>query len=514
MPRVSLATPVLWTVLALTALGAGLVSSLGPATARATASPQEPTPDAPARLSFDDLFDEERTGRRPTQTAWHPDGGALTYVWDDGDGEALWRMEAATGETTRLLEVAELAPPARDGRTESGLAEQDGGEEGGDRSGETLDAYHWSPAGDALLLESGGDLWLLRPGAEDERRLARLTTTEAAEEDPAISPDGRKVAYVREADLYLLELPEAGEGEAQHPSGASGAAPEAAGAGTPSPPAERALTADGEPGTTLNGTTSWVYWEEIWSRDATGFWWSPDSTRIAYYRFDETPVSEYTLLPDYRPEYPEPEHQRYPKAGTTNPEVRLGILELATGETTWLDTDAPEEESYLARLHWTPDGSRVAVERLNREQDRLDLLLCDPASGACDTALTDGHPTWVNLGKETTFLPDGRLLWASERTGWRHLYLYSAPEDGLELLGALTSGPWAVTSVELAEDGQVFAAAHGTGTLGAARRRLLRIRFGDGASLEPDVQELAGGGADARGWHSARVAPGGGHLLH
>lgn len=530
----TLATPVLCTVAALAAsaaLAVGPSPLPAPSPVAASAAAQESAEDRPGRLTFDDLFEEDHTGRRPTQTAWNPDGDALTYVWDDGDGEALWRMDAATGQATRLLDVAELAPAAtdtqkgnRDEQQEDRAGEADKDPEGEEaRAGEaegaeaaSLDAYHWSPAGDALLLESGGDLWLLRPGAGEEERLTRLTATEAAEEDPAFSPDGTKLAYVREADLYLLEVPaaagsdgsSAGEPERSR-NGAPGSDPEPAGT-----PGERALTTDGEPGTTLNGTTSWVYWEEIWGRDATGFWWSPDSTRIAYYRFDETPVGEYTLLPDYRPEYPEPEVQSYPKAGTTNPEVRLGILELATGETTWLEADTPEEESYQARLHWTPDGTRVAVERLTREQDRLDLLLCAPASGACETALTDGHPTWVNLGKETTFLPDGRLLWASERTGRRHLYLYSSPEDGLRLLGALTSGPWGVTSVDLVEDGEVFATAHGTGTMGAARRRLLRIRFGDGASLAPEIQELAGDGLGARGWHGARVAPGGRFLLH
>jgi dipeptidyl-peptidase 4 len=455
-------------------------------------------PEPPGRLSFDDLFEEERAGRRPEQTSWRPDGAALSYLWDAGDGEALWAMDAATGEATRLLVITDLGDEA------------------------TLDGYHWSPAGDAIALESAGDLWLLRldgggeePGAG---RLRRLTETEPHEEEPTFSPDGTKLAYVREANLYLQELEfeplgsGRGNGGVPRPPVTGGEGSRVRGvSGGP----ERALTTDGEPGTTLNATTSWVYWEEIWFRDPTAFWWSPDSTRIAYYRFDETPVAEYPLLEDYRPPYPEVRRQRYPKAGTANPGVAIGVLELATGRTAWLQTGDAEagDESYLARVHWRPDGGAVAVERLDRDQIELDLLFCDPADGACHVVLEERHPTWVNLGRETTFLPGGRLLWASERSGWRHLYLYSVPEGGpgagearLELVRQLTAGSWAVASVDHAGAHAVLVSAFAEGPLGAARRRLLRIPLD-----RPDApEELAAGS----GWHAAEVAPDGRRLLH
>jgi dipeptidyl-peptidase-4 len=426
-------------------------------------------PAAPGKLTFDDLFSDERTGRRPTQTAWQPSGDALTYLWDAGDGEALWRLSAATGETTKLLAVAGM--PASEPDAEP-----------------SIDAYHGSPAGDALLIESGGDLWLFRPGGEVER----LTGTEAAEEAPAFSPDGTKIAYVRDANLYLLDL--------SAPAGER---------------AERALTTDGEPDVTLNGTTDWVYWEEIWGRDATGFWWSPDSTRIAYYRFDDTPVAEYTLLPDYTPVYPEPRLQRYPKAGSDNPKVRVGVLDLAGGATTWLDAADPDEESYLARVHWVEreaGPAEVAIERLNREQTELDLLLCGAESGDCHEVLRESHPTWVNLGNDTTFLPGGRFLWASERSGWRHLYLYALPAFAggeAELVRQLTSGPGAVTSVDHADAERVIATAYGTGPLGAARRRLLEVPLEGGG-----VRELAAGSEPGAGWHGAEASPNGRYLLH
>ncbi len=408
-----------------------------------------------SRLTFDDLFEKEHAGRRPEQLAWRPDGAALTYLWDAGDGEALWSMDPATGKSERLFTVSDL----------EGL-------------GGSLDAYHGFPTGAAEVLEAGGDLFLWRPGTG----LDRLTKTEAHEEAPTPSPDGTKLAYVREGNLYLLDL---------------------------SVPAarrtERALTTDGEPGKTLDGTNDWVYGEEIWNRSPEGFWWSPDSRRIAYYHFDDTAVGEYTLLPDYTPPYPTPRVQRYPKAGTANPKVRFGVLELATGKTTWLATES-QEETYLARLHWLPDGESVAVERLNREQTDLDLLLCSPTTGACRTALSETHSTWVNLGTETTFLSGDRFVWASARDGWRHLYLYSLRAGArATLVRRLTSGAWAVAGVATAGDDALLVTAYGTGPLGAARRRLLRVPL-DGSP----PRELAAG----PGWHEADVAPAGRYLVH
>ncbi len=424
----------------------------------------------PGGLTFDDLFDRERTGRQPGQVAWRPDGGALTYVWEPSGseaGEALWSLDPATGETARLLAVSDL--PEAGGDEEAGI-----------------DAYRWSPTGSGLVIESAGDLLWLSAASPGET--VRLTETEAAEEAPAVSPDGRRVAYVRDADLYVLDLPLP--------------------AGHRAEPAERRLTTDGEPGLILNATTDWVYWEEIWGRDATGFWWSPDSERIAYYRFDDSAVGEHVLLPSYDDPYPEPRRQRYPKAGTTNPEVKLGVIELATGETVWLDT-ADDEESYIARVHWV-EAEGVAIERLAREQDALDLLLCDPVGGACRTVLQERHPTWINLGGETAFLPGGRFLWAAERDGWRHLYLYRLEADGpATLLRQLTTGDWSVAEVDLADGDRVLATAFGTGPLGAAERRLIAVDL-TGPAGAGGVRELAAGG----GWHEADPSPDGGYVLH
>jgi dipeptidyl-peptidase 4 len=381
------------------------------------AFPQE----TPPRLTVESALAPDR---RPAQHAWSPDGQRLTYLWEEhGDGkEALWILDLGTGKREILLQ-------------ESGDFE--------------IGDYDWSPRGDSLLLASKGDLYLL---PLDTRQLRRLTRTETEEEDPSFSPDGARIAFVRGFDLYVLDV-------------AKGR--------------ETRLTKGGEKNTSLNGTTSWVYWEEIWDRSPQAYWWSPDGSRIAYYHFDETPVGVYPLVND-TPLYPQVTWQKYPKAGEPNPGVKVGVVDLASGRTQWLQTGDPE--SYLARVAWTPRGDAVAVQRLNRDQTRLDLLRCSPASGSCSTLLTETWPTWINLGRDFFFLPDGRFLWGSERSGWRRLYLCGA--DGT-LIRPVTPEGWAVTSLDgVADDGSwAVVTTLPTSGLGPIDRKVARLRL-DGEGWE------------------------------
>ena len=420
--------------LAVLALAFLAVLAVAPLAAAAAETPALPT--------FDDLFDTTKAGSRPSQVAWWRGGEGLTYRWEG----SLWRVETASGSATLLL------------------AEKD-------FPGGSLGSYAWTEDGSGALVEADGDLHFWTPG-EPARRLTR---NPAEEVGATLAPDGRKVAFAREADLYVVDV-------------ATGR--------------ERVLTTDGDPGRTLNGVNDWVYWEEIWNRDATGFWWSPKSDRIAFYHFDETPVAEYSLA-DELPLYNAVTRQRYPKAGTANPKVKIGVIGASGGKTVWLETTGKDPDAYLARVAWTPDGENVAVERLNRDQTELDLLLCAAKTGACRVLLEERWPTWINLGDELHFLPDGRFLWGSERDGWRHLYLYG--KDG-QLLRQLTAGPWAVTSVDHvdAEAGTVLFTGFASGPLGATEHRLYRVSFDgtlDQVATEP-------------GWHGVRVAPNGRVWLH
>lgn len=389
-----------------------------------------PSPLAAAeRLPFEYLM-ADASGRRPSLFEWTPDGQRLTYLWDEkGDGKdaALWTLDPAAGKPEVLTRLADLK--------DEGKEIAPGG-------------FSWSPAGDSLLLPAGDDLYLYSPA---KRSLRRLTRTDGEEEDARFSPDGRRIAFVRDSDLYVLDV-------------ATGK--------------ETRLTSDGKEGTTLNGVTSWVYWEEIWDRNPEAWWWSPDGSRIAFYQFDERPVGVYPLVDD-NPVFPEVDWQKYPKAGTTNPKVRIGVVELATGRTTWMTTG--DAESYLARVAWTPKGDALAIQRLNRDQNKLDLLRCRAADGACSPLLTESWPTWINLGRDFRFLPDGRFLWGSDRSGWRRLYLYSA--EGA-LLRPVTPEGWSITALQTVAGDGSWALVSGFQTadlLDPVHRKVARVRLdGDG----------------------------------
>jgi len=414
---------------------------------------------APSVLSYDAIFAADAAGRGPSQLAWSPDGRRLTYLLDDGRGAVLWSLDPATGAARELLRPGDL------------------GKASGGASGDiALKSYQWSPRGDSLLLEGGGDLYLL--SLTGITSLRRLTDTAAAEKDPKFSPDATHIAFVRGADLYLLDV-------------ASGR--------------EQALTAGGKENEILNGDTDWLYWEEIWDRTASGFWWSPDSRRIAYYRFDERDVPAHPLV-DESSRIPRVSWQKYPTPGDPNPKVSVGVLELATGRTTWMETGDPEQ--YLARVAWTPDGTAVAIQALSRSQTRLDLLRCDAERGRCGTLVSETSPTWVNLGGDFRFLPDGRFLWGAERSGRRRLYLYDG--DG-RLLRQVSPDGWVVTSVDRvpeADDQDPWVLFTGFRTeplLAATDRHVV-----DAALLDDRFQVITA----EPGTHVALVAPHSGHWVH
>ncbi len=257
------------------------------------------------------------------------------------------------------------------------------------------------------LYELGGDIYLLKLASS---RFERLTRTAAPEVNARLSPDGRSVGFVRDNDLYVLDVASR---------------------------AERRLTSDGSPAV-LNGVLSFVYWEEIFHRHDDGFWWSDDSQAIAFLRSDESKVDLATFT-SFKPAVPEVITQRYPRVGRQNPEVRLGVVDLRAGRTTWMEAPAPGYE-YVIGLNWRPDSRGVIVQTTNRPQDRLDILLVNRDGSGTRRLFTDFDAAWVNQ-KQIQFLPRGEMLISSERDGWTHLYRHEA---GGSLAGAVTKGAWSV----------------------------------------------------------------------
>ncbi len=402
-------------------------------------------------LSYDDIFGDRSGSPTPERLRFTDDGQTLSYLLRSDDDKDLWGLTIGSQQPVILLGGKDL-------------------ESGGNEL--SLDSYQWSPDGDSLLLPSKGDLYLYSLARGTARR---LTESDEEAEGAKFSPDGGAVSFVRSANLWLVDL-ETG--------------------------IEKQLTEDGRPGELLLGKTDWVYWEEIWGRSSTGHWWSPDSRRIALYRFDESGVGHFPILNSVELD-PKVEKQRYPRAGEANPIVSVGVLELDSNALRWLDTGS-ETDQYLARVEWSRDGKRILIHRLNRAQNHLELLTCEAGGTRCEVLLEERSDSWIDLGNDYSFLADGRIVWSSDRDGWRRLYLYSAKG---ELERPLSPRGVAVTSIHPARDSEdwLLYSAHSTGSLGAKDRTLYRVNLSSGESeiLSP-----------IDGWHAAQVSRDGLSWVH
>lgn len=281
-------------------------------------------------------------------------------------------------------------------------------------------SFTLSPDEKALLIHHARDLFYYELVAD---RVTRLTHSPQEEEEPEFSPDSQMVSFIRDYNLYVVDLQSA---------------------------REQQLTTDGN-AQLLNGRLDWVYQEEIYGRgNFQAYWWSPDSSRIAYLQLSESSVPRFTVV-DHIPTHLTTEITEYPKAGDPNPQVRLGVLSAAGGSTQWVDTSRYRDDILIVSVSWTPDHGLV-FQVQDREQTWLDLNLWRPdrhqsrdRQGAEQpvTLLRETTPAWVDATEldDPTWLKDGSFLWLSERTGWKHFYHYSG--DG-KLLQAVTSGSWEV----------------------------------------------------------------------
>ena len=243
------------------------------------------------------------------------------------------------------------------------------------------------------------------------------------------SPDGNKVAFVADNDLYYKDL-------------VSGKTTR--------------ITTDGKLNAIINGASDWVYEEEFTLVRA--FEWSPDGQKIAFLRFDESAVQEYTMDLYNGDDYPEQVTFKYPKVGEKNADVTAHLYHLATAATLTLSipgrSDSAPNDDYLPRIAWTPAG-QLCITHLNRHQNQLRLLLADPATGACTTLLEESNQYYLDL-REPTFLADGSgFIWQSEKSGFNHLYRYNMQG---QQTAALTKGDWEVTDFYGVDErnGQVF----------------------------------------------------------
>jgi len=276
--------------------------------------------------------------------------------------------------------------------------------------------YQFSPDSRYLLVPLGGDLYVYDLRAKPDKAVRRLTHTASYETDAKFSPLGRYVSFIRDQNLVVYDL-------------ASGK--------------EIKITHDGG-GLISLGTAEFIAQEEM--ARTTGYWWAPDEKRIAFTRVDESPVPEVERFEIYA-DRSQVVKQRYPAAGAPNAVVQLFVADVVAPVApvpapVRVDL-GPGDDFYLARVNWFPDGSALAVQREARDQKTLTLLRADPVSGATKELLSEHSDTWVELNDNLTFLHQSRqLIWASNRSGFQHLYLY---DWNGSLIRPLTQGDWLVT---------------------------------------------------------------------
>jgi dipeptidyl-peptidase-4 len=228
----------------------------------------------------------------------------------------------------------------------------------------------------------------------------------------SFSPDGKSVCFVRDNNLYLVNL---------------------------STNQETQITTDGKRNEIINGATDWVY-EEEFSFDK-GFQWSPDGKSIAYYRFDESQVKEFNLT-YYGTLYPKEEKYKYPKAGETNSTVEIYIYSIASGKAVKADVNK-EADQYIPRIKWTSDNSKLCVMRMNRLQNLLELYSVDAATGKSVLMFSESNKAYIEITDHLTFLKKSKeFIWTSTIDGFNHIYLYDL--NG-KLKQQITKGKWDVT---------------------------------------------------------------------
>ncbi len=401
-----------------------------------------------------------------------PDGAWLTSL--DSPDRSLVRqlyVEPVDGSAPRRV----MFEPPEGGATEANLSPEEKLQRERKRE-RALGVTHYAWAKDAsrVLVPLLGDLWVQDGPEGTPRKVVDVEGSPAL--DPLLSRDGKHLAWVRDAELYTVEVD--GDG------------------------APRQLTRGARGTGKTHGLAEYIAQEEMGRY--RGFWWSHDAEHLAFTEVDETHIPIYRIQHQGRADAHSHEDHGYPFAGEPNAKVRLGVVPRAGGATVWMDLglDGLEvgDDFYLARVHWLPDGGLLA-QLENREQTRLDLVRFDLRSGKRTLLLSERSDVWINLHDEFHALTGdaatlgeelvGGFLWASEQTGFRHLAVHDRSGKQLRVL---TSGEWMVDDVVGVDEAGGFVYFTGTKD-GPTEQQLYRVPLAGGEIVrltsEPGVHGIA-----------------------
>lgn len=351
----------------------------------ATAQPAGSAASAPGKLTVESIFGPAAVrGEGLRDSRWGEDGESYLAVEDaPHGGQDIVRYRIRDGARTVMVPATALVPRGADKPL-------------------TIDGYRWSPDHRLLLVQTNSqpfrrtnalaDHWLYDTTSNTLRKIGGDAAASSVLY-ASFSPDSRRIAYVYRNNLYVE--PVAGGSPVQ-------------------------LTRDGDD-YIVNGLADWVYEEEFSLHRA--FEWSPDSKRIAFWRFDTRGVGTFFMIKNTGGPYSQPIPLRYPKAGTTNSAVTVGTVDIADGRTRWFKLEDDPRQTYVPQLSWAGGSDAVFLQQSNRLQNSYKVLLGDPATGAVKPVLVERDAAWVDANAAPEWLQGGRkFTWLSERDGWRHLY--------------------------------------------------------------------------------------------
>ncbi|GAC1368177.1 MAG: S9 family peptidase [Hymenobacter sp.] len=282
-----------------------------------------------------------------------------------------------------------------------------------------VDGYSFNANEQKILFTTATEP-IYRRGAQSayyvfDRSTKKLTPLSTGKQGYAtFSPDGQRVAFTRDNNLFVTDL---------------------------ATMKETAVTSNGLKNSLINGSADWVYEEEFGF--AQGFFWSPDSKQLAYYTFDESQVPEYDMQ-RWGDLYPEEYRFKYPKAGEKNSVVSVSSYDVASGRTVKMDV-GPNPDQYIPRVMWTQAPNTLSIQRLNRLQNKLEILHADARTGQAQVVLTDTNPAYVEINDDLNYLPGGKqFLFTSEKDGYQHLYLHDM--SGRQVR-QLTKGNWEISAI-------------------------------------------------------------------
>jgi dipeptidyl-peptidase-4 len=382
----------------------------------------------PKELTIEAIYAEGGiTGRAPESVEWSPDGTKVSFVQRDDSGEsgALYYVDVTSGAKPAVLvaqeKLSEMKPPT---------AEKSDDRNKDNRARYSVAAYHWAPDSKHILFDATGSLWLY---SLDTHTSVMVAFGKGGVGDPKFSPNGERLAYVRDHNLWVTPLQ--GKG--------------------------KAITKSEEDADILNGEVDWVYAEELDVR--SNYFWSPNGKEIVYLQMLEKSVPTYPIT-DYIPTNAALDEEKFPKPGDPNPQVQLGVVNADGGKTKWVNL-VGTDDAYIPRFGWVRDGLLYAFV-LNRAQDKLDLYFIEANTGHSQIVLTEKSDAWIEINDHFRFIEHGqRLLWTSWRDGHTHIYLYDIDKGNamapLKLERQLTQGEWDVLAIDTVDEknGTVFFSA-------------------------------------------------------